>query len=60
MGLLLVGMEVDARWVTGNMAPLPTMIGGELERGVAEEKVPGFEDMCDEAPVSMYHSAGWG
>jgi hypothetical protein len=53
-------MEVDARWVTGNMAPLPTMIGGELERGVAEEKVPGFEDMCDEAPVSMYHSAGWG
>ena len=48
--------------MTGIRAPLPTVIVEDDDRREEGEKLPGDDDMCDDAPVSKYHSdmlGGW-
>jgi hypothetical protein len=52
-----VGIVEDARWVTGSVVPLPTVMGRRCRTGVGRERLPALDDMCEEAPVSRYHSA---
>ena len=51
-----MGIAVEARCVTGNKAPLLTVMEGELERGWEDGKLPAFDAMCEVAPVSRNHS----
>lgn len=46
--------------MTGRLSPLPKTIGVEEGVGRAEENIPGFDAMCDDAPVSRNHSEGCG
>ena len=51
-----VGKEVAAWWVTGRVAPLPTVMGAARGRGRREWRLPEEPAMCDVAPVSRNHS----
>jgi hypothetical protein len=51
-----VGIVVEAVCVTGSRAPFPTVTKVEKGRGEGDDRVPDADDMCDEAPVSRYHS----
>ena len=55
-GEVAVGMMVCAWCVTGNRAPLPTVMEDEEGQRTEGGKLPGEEDMCDVAPVSKYQS----
>lgn len=39
---------------------MPTVIEGEEGVGIGDERLLEVDDICEEAPVSMYHSTVWG
>jgi hypothetical protein len=53
-------MVVCAWCVTGSRAPLPSVMMEEDDRREEGGKLPGEDDMCDDAPVSKYHSEALG
>lgn len=56
-GAVVVAIVDDARWVTDNVVPLPTVMGRELRMRVGRERLLALEDMCKDALVSRHHLA---